>query len=461
MNYTPERESLRKHIVPEWYNDAKLGIFIHWGLFSVPAFAVTGMSIIESSEKRSVEEYFANNPYAEWYLNSLRIPGSPTQEYHTKTYGNDFPYDNFASIFNEHIKKWDPKEWAKLFKNIGARYVVLTTKHCDGFLLWPSKYPNPNKKNYYASRDIVGELSEAVKEEGMKMGFYYSSAWDWSFNHFPIKDTRSFNKHYVQTCEYAKYVTNHWYELMDNYSPLILWSDMGYPAGNNPYEIFADFYNKNPEGVVNDRWNQFLPEQNKFNITRHKDFTTPEYQVFKEVRKRKWETCRGIGNSFGYNQFESEEDYMSAEELIFLLIDIVSKNGNLLLNVGPTADGIIPEIQEKRLIKLGDWLDVNGEAIFGTRPWERAEGNTTEDIPIRFTRKEENIYAILMGKPKSDEIIIVDLALENVSKINLLGIEGELVWKEANNNLVIKLPDKILDSPAISFRIVLKLNRTD
>lgn len=461
MNYTPERESLRKHKVPEWYNDAKLGIFIHWGLFSVPAFAIAGMSIIESSEKRSVEEYFANNPYAEWYLNSLRIPGSPTQEYHTKTYGNDFPYDKFAPIFNKHIKKWDPKEWAKLFKNVGARYVVLTTKHCDGFLLWPSKYPHPNKKNYYASRDIVGELSEAVKEEGMKMGFYYSSAWDWSFNHFPIKDTRSFNKHYVQTFEYSKYVTNHWYELMDNYSPLILWSDMGYPAGNNPYEIFADFYNKNPEGVVNDRWNQFIPEENKFNITRHKDFTTPEYQVFKEVRKRKWETCRGIGNSFGYNQFESEEDYISAEELIFLLIDIVSKNGNLLLNVGPTADGIIPEIQVKRLMKLGDWLDVNGEAIFGTRPWERAEGNTTEDIPIRFTRKEENIYAILMGKPKSDEIIIVDLALENVSKINLLGIEGELVWKEANTNLVIKLPDKILDSPAISFRIVLKLNRTD
>ncbi|MHA2038171.1 MAG: alpha-L-fucosidase, partial [Promethearchaeota archaeon] len=405
MKYTADKESLRKHNVPEWYNDAKLGIFIHWGLFSVPAFAVTGMNIVESSEKRSVEEYFKNNPYAEWYLNTLRIPDSPTQNYHKETYGDDFFYDDFAPIFNECIKNWIPKEWAKLFKKIGAKYVVLTTKHCDGFLLWPSEYPNPNKEDYIASRDIVGELTDAVKKEGLKMGFYYSSAWDWSFNTFPIKDILSFNKHYVQSLKYTNYVSNHWYELMDKYSPTILWSDMGYPAGKNPYKIFADFYNKFPEGVVNDRWNQWIPDEGKFRLTRHKDFTTPEYQVFKEIKKRKWETCRGIGNSFGYNQFESEEDYMSAEELIFLLIDIVSKNGNLLLNVGPTADGKIPEIQEMRLLDLGEWLDVNGEAIFGTRPWKRAEGITTEDIPIRFTQKEEIIYAILMGKSINDKII--------------------------------------------------------
>jgi alpha-L-fucosidase len=242
---------------------------------------------------------------------------------------------------------------------------------------------------------------------------------------------------------------------MDKFSPAILWSDMGYPNGKNPYEIFADFYNKLPEGVVNDRWNQWLPEENKFRSTRHKDFSTPEYQVFKKIKKRKWESCRGIGNSFGYNKFESEEDYMSAEELIFLLIDIVSKNGNLLLNVGPTADGKIPEIQEKHLLELGEWLDVNGEAIFGTRPWKRAEGITTEDIPIRFTQKEEIIYAILMGKSINDKIIINDLNLENISKVYLLGIEEQLEWEQVNTDLVILLSDQVINSIAISFKIVL------
>ncbi|MBY8985807.1 MAG: alpha-L-fucosidase [Candidatus Lokiarchaeota archaeon] len=461
MKYTADTESIRKHDVPEWYNDAKLGIFIHWGLFSVPAFAVTGMNIVEVGQKMGVEEYFRNNPYAEWYLNTLRIPDSPTQEYHTKTYGKEFSYDDFVPIFNEHIKKWKSKEWAKLFKKIGAKYVVLTTKHCDGFLLWPSKYPNPNKENYIASRDIVGELTSAVKQEGMNMGFYYSSAWDWSFNLFPIKDTLSFNKHYVQTSEYAEYVTNHWYELIDRYQPKILWSDMGFPMGKNPYKIFADYYNQFPDGVVNDRWNQWLPEENKFLLIRHKDFTTPEYRVFKEIKKRKWETCRGIGNSFGYNQFESEEDYMSSKDLIYLLIDIVSKNGNLLLNVGPNADGKIPEIQEKRLTELGKWLEVNGDAIFGTRPWIRAESITTEDIPVRFTQKENNLYVILMGKPEKDEIGIKNLEIREISKINLLGVEENLKWRIESNNLIIRIPKKIKDSHAISFKIELSLNNTD
>ncbi|MFW9882315.1 MAG: alpha-L-fucosidase [Candidatus Thorarchaeota archaeon] len=457
MNYHAYRESLRKHHVPEWYNDAKLGIFIHWGLFSVPAFAVTGMSIVEAREKRNEEEYFRNNPYAEWYLNTLRISGSPTQNYHTKTYGDDFSYDNFVPIFNESIKKWNPKEWANLFKKIGAKYVVLTTKHCDGFLLWPSKYPNPNKDDYIISRDIVGELSEAVKKEGMEMGFYYSSAWDWSFNLFPIKDNPSFSKHYIQTLEYTEYVTNHWYELIDKYKPKILWSDMGYPFGKHPYEIFADYYNKFPDGVVNDRWNQYIPEKNTFEMIRHKDFTTPEYMVFKEKRKRKWEVCRGIGNSFGYNKFETEENYLKSSDLIRMFIDIVSKNGNLLLNVGPTAEGQIPEIQKRKLLELGEWLDINGEAIFGTRPWERAEGTTLDGISVRFTSKENILFVVIMEKPKNNEVIIEDLNLEGISNVFLLGIKEKLDWSIENSNLMIVIPKKIEDSPAISFKIVLKI----
>jgi len=154
MIYTPDKNSVSQHEVPDWYHDAKLGIFIHWGLYSIPAFAVTSRDFVESSKQ---EDHYANNPYAEWYLNALRIPESPTQKFHLENYGKDFSYDDFIPIFNKEIKKWKPDEMAELFKMAGAKYVVLVTKHHDGFLLWPSKIPNPNKETYHASRDIVGK----------------------------------------------------------------------------------------------------------------------------------------------------------------------------------------------------------------------------------------------------------------------------------------------------------------
>jgi len=452
MKYTADKESIRRHKVPEWYHDAKLGIFIHWGLYSVPAFAVTGIDLVESMEK-GMEEHFNNNPYAEWYLNTLRIPGSPTQEYHLKTYGKDYSYDDFVEIFNEEIKKWDPNEWAELFKKIGAKYVVLTTKHCDGFLLWPSKQPNPNKRDYIASRDIVGELNDAIKNHGMKMGFYYSTAWDWSFNLNPITDAASFLENYVNPPEYMEYVNTHIYELIDAYNPAILWADMGYPPDTNVFEIFAYFYNKIPDGVVNDRWKQINPKDKTFTRLAHFDYKTPEYTVFKNIKKNKWETCRGIGNSFGYNKFESEEDYLPLKELIYMLIDIVSKNGNLLLNIGPMSDGTIPEVQKKRLLGLGEWLDVNGEAIFGTKPWKHAEGTTLESISVRFTQKNENLYVILMGKPETDSITLENVNLEKISTVDLLGNKEKISWRFENTNLTIQLPKKIENSLAIAFRI--------
>ncbi|MFX0048475.1 MAG: alpha-L-fucosidase, partial [Candidatus Hermodarchaeota archaeon] len=161
MNFEPTKKSIRTHKVPDWFHDAKFGIFIHWGLYAVPAFAAKGLSYSESTQVDE-EYYFKNNPYADWYLNSLRISGSPTQEYHFKEYGEDFSYDEFVPIFNKELDKWKPEEWAKLFKSAGAKYVVLVTKHHDGFLLWPSKFPNPLKENYIARRNIVSELTSSV-----------------------------------------------------------------------------------------------------------------------------------------------------------------------------------------------------------------------------------------------------------------------------------------------------------
>jgi alpha-L-fucosidase len=452
MKYTPEKESLKQHEVPEWFHDAKLGIFIHWSLFSVPAFAAEKLTLGESS-KRGIDVHMKNNPYAEWYLNSLMIDGSPTQKYHKETYGEDFPYDGFAQIFNEEIKKWNPEEMVDLFKKAGAKYVVLVTKHHDGFLLWPSKYPNPNKEDYYASRDIVGELTEAVKKEGLRMGLYYSGALDWSWNPNPIIDAESWRSNGPSEIEYTEYVNNHWYELMDKYDPIILWNDIGYPPNTNVYEIFAYFYNKHPDGVINDRWVQWHKSKFDHPPVRHRDFSTPEYRIMQEITKLKWESTRGIGYSFGYNKMETEKDSLKPNDLIRMFIDIVSKNGNLLLNLGPMADGTIPEVQKGAVLGLGKWLEINGEGIYGTRPWKRAEGKTSDDIDIRFTQKGEILYIHILDKPQGSDLTILSLTLSVSKKIQLLGSDGNLTWKQIDENINISLPEELYDSTAYVLKI--------
>ena len=482
--YEPKIKSIRKHQVPDWFHDAKFGIFIHWSLSSVPAFAATGQGdLSDIQEKQGPGAQFANNPYAEWYLNSLRLEGTPTQKYHRKMYGDDFLYDDFVPMFNKEIKKWDPKEWADTFKKAGAKYVVLVTKHHDGFLLWPSKYPNPNKKDYHATRDVVGELTKAVKDKGLKMGFYYSGALDWSFNENPIISIVSLLDNGPTDPEYAEYVDNHWRELIDKYEPIILWNDIGYPPKGKLYELFAYFYNRFPDGVVNDRWMRipkFARTILKFKpITllvewivkkmtskegaampepKFCDFQTPEYARFNETREKKWETTRGIGHSFGYNQFEPEDQYLTLEELIHMFVDVVSKNGNLLLNVGPMTDGRIPEIQKKLILDFGQWLEVNGEAIYGTRPWIRAEGKALNDVGVRYTQKKDALYAIVLGKSKGKVISINNLVVEEKSTIKILGIDGDLKWEQQGDILKISVTAKLPDAHAFSLKISPKPN---
>lgn len=479
MTYTPNLKSVRKHKVPEWFHDAKFGIFIHWSLSSVPAFAVVGQGdLVEIQKKEGIGAQFAKNPYAEWYLNSLRIDGTETQKYHRETYGENFSYDDFVPIFNKAIKKWNPNEWVDLFKKVGAKYVILVTKHHDGFLLWPSKYPNPRKKNYSASRDIVGELTKVVKRAGLKMGLYYSGSLDWSFTETPIIDIISFLDNGPTEPEYVEYVSNHFYELIDKYEPIILWNDIGYPPKTNVNELFAYFYNKFPDGIVNDRWIQISKFTRKllkfkpiaalikwivkrltskgsvsFPISHHYDFQTPEYMRFKEIRENKWEITRGIGFSFGYNKFEPKSQYLTLEELIYMFVDIVSKNGNLLLNVGPMEDGTIPEIQKNLLLKFGKWLEVNGDAIFGTRPWIRAESKTVDNMEIRYTQKENVLYAILLGKLKTNTITIKSLNLEKNAKIQILDNTKDLNWKNNAENLEIEISRNLLWAPAYVFKI--------
>jgi len=440
--FEPNWESLKTHEVSDWFHDAKLGIFIHWGLYSVPGWAKPTGEL----GKVDWDVWFKNNPYAEWYLNSLRIEGSPTAEYHKETYGEDFDYLDFIPQFNEAIQNWDPNSWAKLFREVGARYVVLTTKHHDGFCLWPTKVDNPNREEgqEHAARDLAGELTQAVRAEGMRMGLYYSGGLDWSFNDEPIDTIEEVRGTVIHTEEYADYAGAHWQELIDNYQPAVLWNDISYPEPGNLETLFADYYNRFPTGLVNDRFN-----------APHYDFTTPEYSKKDDITEEKWESCRGLGFSFGYNRMEGPEHTIPANDLIELLADIVSKNGNLLLNVGPKADGTIPEIQVERLRALGEWLSVNGEAIFSTRPWTRAAGETGSGGAVRFTQTADSLYAVLFEDDPGGKATVKGLTLPGGAQIELLGA-GPVEWSQSGEDVEVELPAELPSAHAHALKITPK-----
>jgi alpha-L-fucosidase len=434
--YQPTIESLDRHPLPDWYADAKLGIFIHWGLYSVPGWA----PLSHPNHDFSAQDYIINNPYAEWYYNTMRIDGSPTQKYHRETYGADYDYYNFAPIFDKEIQKWNPDAWAEIFRTAGAKYVVLTSKHHEGFTLWPSTTPNPTlpADRQHASRDIVGELTTAVRKQGLRMGLYYSGGYDWTFVPGPIRVAADYESVQPQSEAYGKYVDAHMREMIQRYKPALLWNDINYPKSGHPLEIMAEYYNAVPDGVIDDRFG-----------VKHHDFTSPEYEHLDKISPTKWEECRGLGRSFGYNRAEGEAETISAADLIYLLVDIVSKNGNLLLDVGPAADGTIPLVQLERLHALGDWLHLNGEAIYATHPWQRAEGTTAEGIPVRFTQKDSNVYATLLGVPTTASITINSISLKAGSKILLVGHSEALTWSQQGQNLKITLPPNFSASYAI------------
>jgi alpha-L-fucosidase len=463
---------------PQWFDDAKFGIFIHWSLFSVPAYAPAGKgSIHDIAAEEGVQALLKNSPYAEWYQNSLRIEGSPTQTHHRETYGEDFTYEDFAPAFNRQIESWDPEQWAELFEAAGAQYVVMVTKHHDGFLLWPSEHPNPHRAHYQASRDTVGELTAAVRARGMRMGLYYSGGLDWTFSPFPIADPATYLTNAPQSQAYADYVMAHWDELIDRYKPDVLWNDICFPRKADLRELFATYYERVPEGVVNNRWIQYPPIAamagapglrsvvnalgERFSeqpetippLPFHCDFVTPEYTVFPEVQALKWETCRGIGQSFGYNQMEDADDYLTADAAIRMLVDVVSKNCNLLLNVGPIANGDLSPEQVACLQGIGDWLAVNGAAIYGTRPWERAEGRTADGIEVRFTTNGDDLFVILLEPPRQGAVEVIGLAAGRETRVWLLGREEQLDWSRRGDNLRIELPKQLPSAPVIALRL--------
>ncbi len=383
------------------------------------------------------------------------------QRYHTEKYGANFPYEDFATTFNEQIRRWDPDAWADVFQRAGARYVVLVTKHHDGFLLWPAQHLNPRRPEYHAARDIVGELQRSVTAHGLKMGYYYSSALDWTFSPRAIQSIADLMTSGPADRLYRAYVEQHWKELIDRYAADLLWGDIGYPPQYNLAELFAYFYNRRSEGVINNRWfqtpiglrnpigkfvlkqaAQWMAKRGSTNMPKvpHSDYLTTEYFGHDQATPFKWEACRGIGNSFGYNQFETDEDYQTAPQLIRLLIDIVSKNGNLLLNVGPRADGSLPEAQVAALEGIGRWLAISGEAIYGTRPWTRFKDNGENGAEVHYTIKDRMLYATVIALPSDRTLALPDISINPGSSMQLLGRAEPIEWTQPAGKLIVHLP---------------------
>jgi alpha-L-fucosidase len=440
VKYEPTAESLDQHPLPEWYAGAKFGIFVCWGPYSVPGWA----PLSHPDHDFDSTDFIRNNPYAEWYSNVMQIDGSATQAYHRQHYGANFKYYDFVPVFDRESTQWNPDSWAKIFQDTGARYVVFTTKFHDGFSMWPSQAPNPTlaEDRRHATRDIVGELTNAVRAHGMRMGFYYSGGFDWTFKFGPIEKAADYETTKPQSQAYGDYVFRQIHELIDRYHPSLLWNDIDWPKSGRPLQVEADYYNAVPDGVVDDRLG-----------VKHTDFVTQEYRKLDAIAPKKWEENRGLGRSFGYNRAEGEAETIAPGELIALLVDIVSKNGNLLLDVGPEADGTIPAVQMERLKALGAWLKQNGEAIYDTTPWTQAAGKSAEGDDLRFTRKGHDLYVNVLGKPKGRTITMPDLPAKLGVPITQLGDSDDLGAKVQANGTRIVLHGALKGDYAYSFKL--------
>lgn len=410
QQYQPNWESLESRPIPKWFTDAKFGIFIHWGLYSVPAWATN-----------SNADGFGSN-YSEWYwerLNNKKLKiHKEFVEFQNKNYGPNFKYQDFASMFKAEM--FEPAQWANIIKNSGAKYVVLTSKHHDGFALWPSRESwNWNAVDAGPHRDLAGDLSEAVKKAGLHMGFYYS-LYEW------------YNPIYRQ--DVKKYVDGHMLpqlkDLVNRYKPDIIWPDGEWDQTDTIWrskEYLTWLYNESPVKntvVTNDRWG---------GGRHHGGFTTTEYGQGNSSMTRPWEECRGIGESFGYNRNESLEQYQTSKALINMLIDIVSRGGNLLLNIGPTADGRIPVIMQQRLKDIGDWLKINGEAIYETSAW--AEGPKDKEKNVFYTRKGNDLYLLFTDWKQK-----IKVSGAKAKTVSLLGYDGKVSFSKSGNQITINAP---------------------
>jgi alpha-L-fucosidase len=468
--YRPDWESLRTYEPPQWYKDAKFGIFIHWGVYSVPAFG------------------------SEWYPRMMYVGGSSEYQHHIETYGTQdkVGYKEFIPMFK--ADHFDPAAWVDLFKKAGAKYVVPVAEHHDGFAMYDSGLSDWTVAKMGPHRDTTGELAKAVRAAGLHFGvsshrvehnffmgpgrtipsdvndpqyaMLYGPAHAWVMNPQGTPLNNDFT--YVSSAW-----TNDWLarsaELVEKYHPDIVYFDwwIGQAAIRANLARFAAFY-----------YNSSLKYSDHVGVINFKDYAMQEHSgvmdlergQLGDIRPLCWQTDTSISNkSWGYIK---EDTFKSPEFVVHQLVDIVSKNGNLLLNIGPKSDGTIPDEVQKVLLDVGAWLKVNGEAIYGTRPWRiYGEGPTkvaagsfhdtdtahyTEE-DFRFTAKGESLYVIGLGWPTNAQAVIHALAQatgsEHVQSVALLGSDAKLAFEQNRDGLHVRLPAKAPTKYAYALRI--------
>ncbi|MEU9480261.1 alpha-L-fucosidase [Streptomyces sp. NPDC048191] len=422
-DYQPTGDSLAGHQAPYWFQGAKFGIFIHWGVYSVPAWAPVGVQ------------------YAEWYWDQMQDPGNPTYAYHRDTYGEDFAYDDFIPRFT--AERFDPRAWVELFRDAGAQYHVLTSKHHEGFALWDTKVSDRNAARHGPKRDLVKELFEASRRyaPGLHRGLYFSMP-EWFNPDNPWMGHAPRNPYTLEPVPYTGYAAGKDYvrdyqapqmlELIHGYDPEIIWCDIG--GANDSLHVLAEYFNhaKNRARPVD------VTVNDRSGIAFH-DFTTPEYTTYANTVVAKWEASRGLDpRSYGYNRATPDGAYMTAEEVVRTLVDIVSKNGNFLLDIGPRADGTIPEVMQSRLRETGEWLKVNGEAVYDTTYWSRT-AQSGEDL--RFTvRPDDAFYIHSLSEPGAKLTVPAPVPVRPGDKVTMLGHDRPLTWTVTGGSLVVDVP---------------------
>jgi alpha-L-fucosidase len=470
-------DSLAAYRVPAWFRDAKFGIFIHWGVYSVPAFG------------------------SEWYSRNMYQQDSPAYKHQVETYGPEskFGYKDFIPMFKaEHF---DPGAWVDLFAQAGARYIVPVAEHCDGFPMYDSSVTGWDAAKMGPKRDVVGELEAATRKRGLHFGVSSHRAEHWWWYHngarfdSDVRDPRYAGiygpaqpmalpgdedskepdpEHLERWLPPDKAFLDDWLarstELVDKYHPDFLYFDwwIGQPAFRPYLERFAAYY-----------YNAAARRKQPVVLT-YKEHAFPENAAVLDVERAKldalrllpWQTDTSVSiHSWGY---VNNDEYRDAKSLIDELVDVVSKNGNLLLNVGPKADGTIPDQARAVLLAIGAWLKTNGEAIYGSRPWfVYGEGPTRVTssalnsdrqeftaADIRFTTHGGALYAVALGWPASGELRVHSLWKGNpylggpVCSVQLLGSDGKLAWRQQADGLYIELPQNPPGEPAFTFRIL-------
>lgn len=444
--FQPSWESLSDYQVPAWYLDGKFGIFIHWGMYSVPAFG------------------------NEWYPRNMYLQGTKEFDHHVATYGpqSEFGYKDFVPRFK--AENYDPDHWAELFRRAGARFVVPVAEHHDGFAMYDTALSEWCAAKMGPERDLIGELAEAVRKQWLVFGLSSHRAEHWWF----MDGGMQFDSD-VQNARYAglygpaqardsqpnQEFLDDWLartcELVDKYQPQLVWFDwwIEQPVFAPYLKRFAAYYyNRGAQwerGVAINYKNQSFPtDAAVFDVERGQlDAIAPYF----------WQTDTSvIKNSWGY---VADRKYKTATHVVCDLVDIVSKNGALLLNIGPRADGTIPEEEEQILLDIGRWLTVNGEAIYDTRAWKTyGEGPTQIDTgsfsdnerppftdrDIRFTTKGDALYAILFAWPENDEVTVQSLGTNfrlydrEIGSVELIGSQEKLKWSRTSRGLKVKLP---------------------